>query len=620
MHAASFNANWKYRKQSDRERGFSQGYSIMGSLDLTPQVHSSWNVKYTRDYNGPDWSDSFVPTLSLGIVNDIFNLNLSGTSSRRRSKGHPTYITNSWTANVAFPYLSSKKIANLSLNYGETYSKDTGSPRSLDTVSRTWGVNLSRRFFEKINVNYGLTGSWSEDRLKDTESTNLSHVVTTSCSERWNKLSASLSSQFSYTRNVQKAKAEEGKASFWVPVAWRWEVSPEGADLEKGAVAVVDVGGTGIDELRFYTDSLLGVEVPPYVLWDIEVRQKDGEWTKMAEGVSLPYRFTDAFSEGQVRLTVVDVGREGVSLEDPKFIGYRIILGKTGTVRYVTESSYYKINLSLSYDFSRFLRGSYSASGGETFNDPGSKTTEFSQSASLSWSRFRLFGLNVNLSQTTRKSGESPKTESDALGISATSELMETLSVSYGYTYRMSKTGGKKESDSSNYYLSIDAQVYPDLGVRWTHSLTVPSSGAKSYSSHVNVAARLTPNFTVVADHDYSKSWGTGSSSWSQRVSCTASWRVSDVLSLSASEVYTWNKEGEETSSFSSTAGLMLTDKVQANFSVSGSYGKERVVNYSTNLSWNVNRHFAVRFTYSGTRKESGDRPWSWILTVTASF
>ncbi len=616
--AATFNANWSYRKNSDAPRGFVQSYSYAHSFYLTPQLTSSFGLRYTKSYTGSNWSDSLVPTLSLNVNNDIFILNLSGTSSRRRQKGNPAFWTNSWNTNLSSPWLSDKDIVNLTANYGESYSYDTGSPKKVDTMSRTWGLTLSKILWDRLSLNYSYTGSWNKDKLTDATGLNQNHSISTAFSQNWGNLSVSLGGQFNYSRNTQKSKAREEGARFVVNVSWHWEKAPVGGVLEEDTVAVVEIGVLKVDEIYFYTDYAVREAVPSFVRWDIEISDDGIDWKKVAEGVSLPYRFSSSVSSVFLRFTVKDTGGERVELKDARFVAYRVIEGKSGTVTYTTENTSYKFNLSLGYAFTQFLTTHYSASYGETLPNPGNNSKDFSQSFSLNWSKYKKFSLNANLSQSVKESEGSPKTESYSLGLSVNSEVLEALTLTWGYTHTLSKRGGRKESSSDNFYLSADAQIYPDLEARWAHSFNT-SGGNKSYSSNLNLTARLKPHITFTATHNYSKSWGE-ESSWSQRASAVVSWRVSDILSLSASENYNWDSEGEESSSFSVSAGLIVSDRIQTSFGVNGSYGKERVINYYTNVSWEISRHLALRFSYSGSRKEDGGNPWNWVLTVTANF
>jgi len=618
VHAASFNASWNYRKSSDSPRSFVQSYSYAHAFSFTPQVTSSFGLRYTRSYTGSSWNDSLVPTLSLGINNDIFTLNLSGTSLRRRQEANPAFWVNSWNVNLSSPWLSNKDIVNFLASYGESYSYDTGSPKKVDVRSKTWGITLSKVLWEKLSLNYSYAGTWDKDKLTDATSLNQSHSLSTSFFHNWRNLSFGLSGQFNYSRNSQKSRAGEEGARFIVNVNWHWEEAPPNDVLVEDTVAVVEIGASEVDEISFYIDYAMREPVPFFVRWDIEVSNDGVDWEKVAERVSLPYRFSSPVTYTFVRLTVTDVAGERVEVRDAKFVAYKVIEGKSGTVTYTTENTSYKVNLSLGYAFTRFLAAHYNVSYGKTLPSPGDSSKDFSQSFALSWSKYKRFSLNANLSQSLKESGGAPKTESYSLGLSANSELLDTLTLTSGYTHTLSKTGGRKESSSDNFYLSLDAQIYPDLETRWTNSLNV-SGGNKNYSSSINITARLKPQLTCIANYGYDKLWG-NQSSWNQKVSAVVSWRVSDILSLSASEDYTWNSDGEEFSTFSFSTGIIFSDKIQTNFGLNGNYGKERMITHYFTISWGISRHLALRFSYSGTRKEDGGNPWNWMLIVTANF
>jgi hypothetical protein len=345
----------------------------------------------------------------------------------------------------------------------------------------------------------------------------------------------------------------------------------------------------------------------------------DDDWDKIYSDVSLPFIFPETFmKKGYIKLVAVYVPEKEIFLDNPLMECF-LLKYSTGTyAKYVTQSRDYRTDLSLKYNFNRNFVSEYRINYGRSIPDPGESSDSIYHTLSA-----RLFFLNFSLSQNIKDNEKSSDSMTTSFTVTGSKKILETLSLSGAYTRSVNEENHERINSSHVISVSANANIYPDLTLRWGQSYNINKSytgntTSKTYSSNMALTARFTKKFTFNAGYRFNKNI-TPKSATNQNVTFNAAWRVSEILFMNGSENINLPDNGITEIAHSFTLWLALTDKIQFNFSYSGTRGSNKTDSYSNFVSWKIGKKLSTKFSYNQTVSK-GENKWGYFISLNILF
>ncbi|MBX6422063.1 hypothetical protein [Thermosulfurimonas sp. F29] len=617
--AFNFSASWQRTKSKGAPPQWSRNYTLSFWRDLTPAMNAGATVRYSHQSQADTWRKTWVPSVFFTLTNDLFSFNLSGTGTQSRTDSSPTMNSYNWSADLSTHYRKAK--VGLYFNLGRQWNE--AHPRTVDSKNHGWGFSLSRDFergfFRNLSLNYSYRSDWNRDLVADSRSRNTSQVGRLTYSNRFYGISLALSQQYSLVKSeADYALGPGGQARVFVDLSFNG-TPPARLDPAGNNTVVVRVGATAIKGIELYRDWINRISVPGTASWDIEYSSDGIRWTRLASGVSLPYRFSSSISSGYLRLTLVLGG--AFDLPDPRARGFYFVT--EGHVE--TRTRHYQGSLSLAYAFPRDIRTGYYFSYDITRPDEGAEVKRFNHSLSGSWNPSRYFRPRLTLSYSSDETEGQPKNETWSYSLGVSSDPLDTVSLSGAYTYNKAFTGGEATSETRSYGLGAQMELYPDLILKtnfsYSRNRTFGNSTSETtgFTTSWDLLARLKPTVTLDLRTDYTRSKASGGeTSTTKRYSAILTWRVSSILSFNTYHILT-DSGGERIYDYQYSFSLAATPRVRLSGGWNGSRNSTKRDSLSLNVSWNLGPHINFNSSYSWSKIDSRSS-WTWLVNLNLVF
>ncbi len=626
-YAVDFSADWKNWEFSKEDSIFSQSYSISMAPEATRAVTFGASCRYVNRKQGGETRETLTPTLSMEIVNDLFTFNLSGTQTQRKDTERPDITNRSWDANLTS---DCKGYGDLRLYVGQSFNEDDARPRHLDDETLYYGLHLGKEW-RGMEVVYDYRGSDESDRVESSKTDTDQHFLKISYSGTWNKLSMAAEQQFNVNKAVTKTQTSLGEPVYYplmIGVVWSPPRPPNGDRLKVHQEFIIDLRNQPVDEIRFYVNETVEEQVPTSVRWDLYESEDGVIWDELRTRITLPYRFIQTYQRRRyLRLVAVEVPIPAPELENPALRVYILREGSGRVETLTVKSESMRSSLSLGYQFTPDLSVHYYLTYDKSSPDPGNGSTNISHTLAANWFVNRYLEPAINLSRTTRDTENVGKDETTTISLTNTSQVYETLQVTQGYTHSFGKEMGRKSHTTDTFDVTVTANLYPDLDMRWNGNYSrahnyEPSTTTSGIGSSFNVTARLTPDLTMngIYNVNYTESSRQGEgSSLDHYISIDASWSLSDDLTLHGSEALTLVDTGDNTLNSTYSLWISLTPKVQMNFSIVNTRSNESTYNYSAFISWTISPFLTLKSSYDRT-EGNGEKQWGWMIGLNAYF
>ncbi len=636
--ALDFSGQWRYGLASETENSINQIYSLNLYSTATEAISFGSTLRYTRMDQGSKTNELIIPTAYFILQNDLFNLNLSATDTERRSSEQPDISAYSYDANLITSLF--RKKTNLRLYYGRASQHDDSFPRNIDTSSNQWGVGLNQRLY-KMDLLYNYRGGDSKDKVHESETKSQNHFLKVQYFDSWKNFSWNLGQQLVYGKTDWQGKIQEGGYGLYkIPISVEWHPFKPGINtnstdfndyIEKvqnadyqdpNAGIVINLNYNSVDRIEFYYDSSSLIAIPAEVKWDIYWSNDKNTWTQIAESVSLPYEFSNTFSNGTyLKLIPRTTASSTLTVNNPEFKLYKHIY----TTSYTQETTTYRTNISLAYTFNPNASISYFLVYDRTSSDSGFDIKRFTQGGSAYWYINQYFQPRINISKNTSSQSNQPDTSIQNFSLNILSEVLDTLTFSTAYIYSLSFQDDIKQTRMNTISFTSTSKLYPDLNLRWdfvyTNSYNYESDqSTNGFSSIINLIARIRPTLTLntISSYNYSKTSG-NDSVVNYSILINASWRLSQALFLRSTENVIWADNGDTNISSSYSLWIALTRATQLNFQYSNTRNTVHSDSFSGFLSWRISRYLSFRSNYSMTKTEDNSQ-WSCYFELMATF
>jgi hypothetical protein len=645
--AVNFNATWDYRQtggdEMETRSQLQQRYSLAAgktlALDLQPThaISASASVSYTRTQRGDDQStagtDRLIPSAGLILRNDIFMLQLSGSTNMSNPDWGAASSDSSWDASL----LSAWDIPlwpKLRFGYGEqsvftdrfTISGDADQKVKSGSMSMDWDLILAR-------LAYRYSNSQTEDLIGGGVSESDSHFARFETGRTfWKRLNLSVSQQF------QKNNQEVHSGAFREDVVGEPSVKIDDDDPtdDLNYIDPSDVDPhslpkpVGINEtihLQFATSSRFPERIDTLRLslddfapvasglqWEVFYRERSPQEGEIVSWIPL--------TDFQVDQTSID-NTFDIQFDNP-IDAAEVLLVTTNSVTPLTftkleafvllapefssSSTSYLSNLSMSYRILRSLTASGSLtldhyeneSNGAFVGERDSTTV----SGGLQWSPSRFVKPSLSFSENRQEQTGQPDLMSRTYSVSVPTYPLPAVRVSLGATRSETFLAERKTAVIDRYSLLARAPIYPDLTAAWMVSYSEVEnfladgsvSAGNSLSSRLDLNAQLYRSLTA----DLTTSWRRSETSQSSDAKVGMRYRPSDFLSMRG-EYSTVFGEDKDQLSLGLDVRALATQKTRVIFGATRIQGDQTSNQFNVLGSWNISRNLEMlsRANYS---------------------
>ena len=671
------NANWKYITDNEDTNEITSTYNVNINLDqyITETISLNESLRYIIQVDEENKvTQSATPNLSLAIKNDIFLFDLSSSTTidineeetgEEIDEDNPIYaqcyITSAWDKEL-WP--------ELRLDYNVNDIDDSDDFDLGFTLD--WDLDIFTIYYR-----YGYDTSSDEIEGRESESTDHNARFETSQSFWDNRLTLSLSQQFTINDTESTSSVDESGFAYFGITTWTRTLSglddspdqgstslvtnnllddndfdTDAAEIDPGTEdlnIVIKVNREQIDLFYVYTEQ--DVSNPSAFQWDVYYCDDDvviddnTEWTRLTSNASTLYnssrrrfevdvsRFYNTYLKvvavnppSETVITEVDAARRITSE------GQTSVTEKSDRTESVSDFSMdLAITPDLSIDCSMTLRSTESSD-----NDESSQRTI---SSGIRWMPFPDMETTLSVSDSLSEAiDESDKTNrSYTLNIS--SPILPTLDLSFGVTRGERYEDSVHTDTNHTFSVSSTALLYPDLNADLDISVNLTDDietgeTSSTRSAGLGFTARLAPRMTATFDIDATDDSESEEDGITIDIESSLNWRVSEFLSINAHGSYSWTDD--PLTKLRMGAYLAPTEKVLMNFDVGYDQSEDDTsLNYSMGCTWNINRHVSIDLdgnyrttqdkadeddTSTNDIKEEEEDSWSITADLTVRF
>ncbi len=631
------NANWKYITDNEDTNDITSTYNVNINLDqdITETISLNESLRYNIQINEEnEATQSVTPNLSLAIKNDIFLFDLSSSTTidiNEEETGEETdednpinaqcYITSAWDKEL-WP--------ELRLDYGVN---DIDDSEDFDLgFTLDWGLDIFTIYYR-----YGYDTSSDEIEGRESESTDHNARFEALQSFWDNRLTLSLSQQFTINDTESTSRVAESRFAYFGLTTWTRTLSGHDDTPDQGSTSlvtnnllknndffdtaaeidpatenlniVIKVNREQIDLFYVYTEQ--NVPNPAAFRWEVYYCDDDDaidnntEWTRLTLDASTSYNSSRRRFEVDVSrfynnylkvVAVVDPPSEAVVTEVDA--ARRIASeGQTSVTEKVdrTESiSDFGMDLAitpdLSIDCSVTLQSTDSSD-----NDESSQRTI---SSGVRWMPFLDMETTLSVSDSLSEAIDEPDKTNRSYTLNFSTPILPTLDVSLGATMGERYEDGVHTDTNHTFSVSSTALLYPDLNadldisVNLTDDIETGETGS-TRSAGLGFTARLNPRMTATFDIDATDDSKSEEDRIPIDIQSSLNWRVSEFLSINAHGSYSWTDD--PLTKLGLGASLAPTEKVLMNFDAGYDQSEDETsLNYSMGCTWNINRHVSL--------------------------
>ncbi len=652
---------WTQQKSKDDGETSAQDYTYNLSLSqpLSEALSLEESLRYTKN-RGADGThtDTFYPSAALGLVNDIFSLDLQGNISKKRSSAATNTSNKSWDLNWGSTW-NKKYWPKLQASYSESYNKDDEDPHrqnsesQRDSISVDWGI-------DKLRVLYQLNRSESDNLVALSTSETTSHLARfEGNTSLWqDRFAIALSHQYTENRDINTRQIGSGGFSLFsvninqilageddTPlITDDTELTDANAplltngDTTTASGIFVDTSLTDplsiaakvnfetVDTLYLYTQDNDAAQSASFT-FDLYQSQDGKNWQLARAGHPFVYDSTEKRFEFTVTpplaplwFKLVTSSSSATQVELTEIEVYR-----KQTVQSSIRSSFGNIsdmNLGLKITPELSMTYNVTREWGEYASEQEFERT--SQTASVKWTPWEYLTSSLNLSESRKEEGLAPGDMTRFYGINFGSNPLPTLGLNLGLTRNEEYTGDSRDSVKHGVGLFGTAQLYStldsSLGLDYSHNEDETSGLAKEeYNSNLEFTARLMPQLTSTLRGDYRQE-KTVSSTENYLVDLSMNWRASETLSLTTTTRKSWENSESTGESLDLGINLSLSEKMQGSLTYGYNHDAVTTNTYSGFLDWRISRYVGMQWDAGYTQEDGAEESWQIKWQLTASF
>ncbi|MDH4321182.1 MAG: hypothetical protein OEV73_06750 [Desulfobulbaceae bacterium] len=648
---ASFNHGISGGQERDTLQRLAQRYATSFNSELTSAMQLNGNANYNKSWGErAGANESMSPSANLNVQNDIFFATLSGMAISQVPTESPNTDNKAWQASWASAWRK-QYWPDLRINYGQNVSTNNAQPRSKDTAQTNMAFNAAMDLLV-ANISYSYNNNSNRDNINRYETITTNHLAAINTTRTfWDeRLAVNFTHRYSETIGELIHDGTGGTVEDANQIAQTTAGVP--ASVTFGALDPMpalmdnDLQTTGVD---IHPDSAMNIgmkfnfnrlvnRIYLYVNPETTINAADvgalrfslytsidGStfWSQVAANLAPAYDAANhriildipATEENNLKLvTTAWPAITVISLTEVQ-ASYRYDTATAGARRQQKQTNH-QSNLNLQALLADNLPFAYNMSLGKNTNGD-LKSSTLNQTANLKWNLHRYCRPNFSVSETKSQNTNAPTAMNRSYSINATSALLPSLDIDFGFTQSDSFSGDTPIATNQNYTLSLSAILYPDLNGSFdlNHTQTHDKqrdSLSSTWNASANLTSRLSSKMTtnIRLTHNISSTEAPNtapSSSSATDAVINLNIRPSDILSLRLYASKVWSDSQTEEAPINhgvdGTLALLSTEKTQ--LSTGFSYTKadqapqERVTatwswTLSRYLSWQTNGSYTI--------------------------
>lgn len=616
--------SYKHDEEDENTTRVAQSTNLSFDHELNPAMRLDETIRYTTSWEEGEETESIAPTLDYEILNDIFQLELSGTANKQRNSDQNNRSSRSWESRWRSTW-EKELWPVVQLNYGQNFSEDDQDPRGIDIKSTISGFDIDWDLL-LANVYYSIDQTDSDDYVADSNNLSTNEIARFSTEKGFWDDRFRITFLEQYTKTSQEFTSKVGTTGFALVPVIISEIrgkndydqdepdEPEWDELTSGLPTAIHdqkynlalrVDSQQVNEIYIYTAEDLTDDANLFQ-WDLYTSSNGVDWMLQQTAVPLSYDLQSQRFElriNEVNSRYIMLVEEEIPTNDDFSINsveaFSYLAGAVGeevtteteTTNYLTDAS---VNWRLTTDL--LLIYTFALEDGTTAVDEDIDRT--SHTASFRWNPTDLFSSTVTASETQEQQGAEDETTTRSYAASMSSQILPTLDVNLGVTRNENYEAGEKSSTSHNYNLFSTATFFPDLSssldlVYTTTRDEETDELTQNFNSSLKLTARLNPKLTVDFSEIYTSASG-DESTWSTISRVNVSWRPSDILSMNAAGSKEWESDDSSPVLYNLNMALAPTKKTQTTL---GYNHAETSDDYNMSWNWTINRIFSMRLT-----------------------
>lgn len=632
--------DWGYQHSSTSSSQFTENYTanFRQRLDLTELMAVDTTLRYSRRTEPMATRQDVIPSLSYFINNYLFSFNVSGTADEEINQSQGNKSNRSLAANWNSAWQRQLWVPTVAANFNQNWRDDTVSPHLQEANATAAGGSLDWDL-ALAKVFYGANTHDDSDFVNGNQSKGQTQLtrIETGASFLNGLGTVSLSQQYAYTNNENRARVEAGVALLPVMVsAYHGEAAPDPTTLSintaltdgnKDTIAVtvknpIHPMNIGIrtnfkqaDRAYLYTDTALSAATSSQFSWALYSSNNNADWTLEQTAMLVSYnvvrqRFEFVISGAAHELLKV------VAVHDPAITAvnftelevYQAVNASDPSVAVEDNQANYQTDANLFLQLRPDLQLTSSVAYLQTNTNLGSNMTNTGLNSGMTWNPKQDWTLRLSSNLNTRTRTNALTDETRYYGFSVGFPTIPTVHSSLGVTLSELYTGSEQMNMGTNYSLQFIADLYTDLTSRLNLSLNqndnlLIDSGDQVASSQLGLTARLLPGLIV----DWSGTYSRSSDDASTFSSFTfLSWRLSDRLSVQSGFNGSWGET--ETAMLSCGFDMALNDKMQVSLNQRRDISPETNNITALDWRWTINQYISMivggAFLYGGVRDE----------------
>jgi len=662
-----WNANWNYARSGgdaqDVRWNLGETYGASIDRDVNRATNMGGALRYSQRRDSDDqWQGTLNPSLSLGLRNDLFSLQVGGNESRRKRTGADEAINRALSS--SFSTSLADVWPQLRLNYSRSENYDKASPPKQDSWSESYNGSLSYAL-GGLEAFYSGRYNRSEDEVGATENDGTSHLAKLDGSYTFldQRLQLSFSTQYNESENNTYIKSAAGDRIF-IPqfVSQQYagfDDNPIFSALESNSAL-----GDGREDIpalvwsesededlsiaaRLNSQELDQIEVvflgepDPFFRSQLQasvyVSNNNRDWTKSSVGITRRWEEDTVFERWSFILDlnqtlnapyVKIVLHEPAGVWDPvqisECIWSRAVIAAGDEIK--TTNTFKRYKYQTNAHLRPFEDWIVTASYGYDLSQPGegAETEEVQQSYGIQWHPAAVLSFQALYSENETMVEKQETETGRNWTMSAQWDPLSTLATALSFNCSENLLDSELQSRTYTVSSSLVAQLLPDwsasLNGSWSQnedmlndSETTTTSWTLDTSTQLRPSTRLTMYVNYGSTSTEAIRGDENSSNYDGGLNLN--YRPSDTLQSNTSVSYAGD---DDSVSASTSVSLRLSSDLQFNAAAAFTFDDDVSQNYTASLIWLMTKRFSLR---QGVQYATADlAQWSYSANASYNF
>ncbi|MDY0292375.1 MAG: hypothetical protein RBR02_08585 [Desulfuromonadaceae bacterium] len=661
----NWNANWNYSRSGgegqDVRWNMGESYSATINRDISRAMSTGASLRYSQQRDGEDqWQGTLNPSLSYGIRNDLFSLQVGGNESRRKRRGKDEAINRALSS--SFSTSLAEKWPQLRLNYSRSENYDKASPPQQDSWSESYNGSVNYAW-SGLEAFYSGRYTRGADDVSASDNDGTAHMAKLEGRYSfWDRrLQWSFSSQYNENENTTRVRATEGTTVFLSQHVTEqysgFDENPIYSELARNpALGDGDEEGVaqsweyGVDEdlsiaARLDRQDLDQVEVifigEPDLLFRQQLRvtlyvsSNNRDWQKSNVVLQQRWEEDSVFTRWSL---ILDLDRtlnapyvkivfdEPSGIWDPVRISEcywnHSIVATGDKISTTTSFERYEYLTNVSV---RPLKNWYlSASYGYDLSTPGqgAEIEEVQQTYAVQWQPGATLSFQARYNENETKVEKLETETGRNWSISSQWDPLSTLAAALSFNCSENLIDSELQNRTYTASSNLTAQLLPDwsasLNASWSQSENMLNdTEVTSNAWNFDTTAQLRPSVLLSMYFNY------GATTTEQirgdedtsTFDCglNLNYRPSDVLQNNNTIRYDHN---DDTVNLSSSVSIRLSSELQSNFSASYTFDDDVSQYYSASVIWLTTQRMSLRQSV----QYSIDDTYQWSYSANCNY